>query len=146
MKAWLGLCTWKHWRGTALAAGALPPSLLVGGARAPGAPPPGSYAYASLLQVKTRIGICNSPNSNVCTKVRERPSFIFTDPILPFSLNGVIYSILCKDCYHTCHANVGQSGHSLSCRVNESQRAVRNGDTNRSAMAEHAWKEEHRGM
>ena len=62
------------------------------------------------------------------------------DPVLPTSLNSVVYRIPCKDCEH---AYVSQSGRSLSCRVKEHQRAVRNGDTNASALAEHAWKENH---
>ena len=62
------------------------------------------------------------------------------DPVPTSTLNGIIYRIPCKDCEH---AYVGQSRHSLHCRVKEHQRAVRNGDTNASALAEHAWNEEH---
>ena len=62
------------------------------------------------------------------------------DPVPTSTLNGVVYRIPCKDCEH---AYVGQSGRSLDCRVKEHQRAVRNGDTNASALAEHAWNEEH---
>ena len=62
------------------------------------------------------------------------------DPIPPTSLNDVVYRIPCRDCDN---AYVGQSGRSLSCRVKELQRAVRNGETNASALAEHARKEEH---
>ena len=55
-------------------------------------------------------------------------------------MNGVIYRIPCKDCDH---AYMGQSECCLSCRVRENQRMVWNGDTNASALAEHAWKEDH---
>ena len=40
-------------------------------------------------------------------------------------------------------ANMPMYGHLLSCRVKDHQRAVWNGDTNASALAEHAWKEKH---
>ena len=53
---------------------------------------------------------------------------------------GVVYSIPCRDCPKT---YVGQSGRSLECRVKEHQRAVKYGDTNTSAIAEHAWQEQH---
>ena len=62
------------------------------------------------------------------------------DPVPPELLNGVVYRIPCRDCDQ---AYVGQSGRSLSCRVKEHQRAFPNGDTNASALAEHAWKEGH---
>ena len=54
--------------------------------------------------------------------------------------NGVVYRISCKDCEH---AYVDQSGRSLDCRVKEHQRAVRNRETNASALAEHVWNKEH---
>ena len=38
---------------------------------------------------------------------------------------------------------MGQSRRSLDYRVKEHQRAVWNGDTNASALAEHAWNKEH---
>ena len=64
-------------------------------------------------------------------KVLVRPK----DPVPPRSLNGIIYRIPCRDCGH---AYLGQSGCSLSSRVKEHQRAVRNGDINASALVEHA--------
>ena len=53
---------------------------------------------------------------------------------------GVVYSIPCRYCPKT---YIGQSGRSLECRIKEHQRAVKYGDTNTSAIAEHAWQEQH---
>ena len=58
------------------------------------------------------------------------------DPIPLDQRNGVVYRIPCRYCAKT---YVGQSGRSLACRIKEHQRAVRNGDENASAIAEHAW-------
>lgn len=62
------------------------------------------------------------------------------DPVPLDQRNGVVYRIPCKDCEST---YVGQSGRSLACRMKEHQRAVRGGDTNASAIAEHAWGKQH---
>ena len=40
-------------------------------------------------------------------------------------------------------AYIGQSGRSLACRIKEHKRAVQNGDQNSSALAEHAWQQQH---
>ena len=42
-------------------------------------------------------------------------------------------------------AYVGQSGRSLvcTCTMKEHKRAVRNGDLNSSALAEHVWQQQH---
>ena len=62
------------------------------------------------------------------------------DPVPIEQQNGVVYRIPCGDCEST---YVGQSGRSLACRMKEHQRAVRGGDTNASAIAEHAWGHQH---
>ena len=62
------------------------------------------------------------------------------DPTPPEQRNGVIYRIPCKDCTM---AYIGQSGRSLACRIKEHKRAVQNGDQNSSALAEHAWQQQH---
>lgn len=50
---------------------------------------------------------------------------------------GIVYHIPCKDCSQT---YVSQLGHKITVH----QRAVKNGDTNTSAVAEHVWKHQHR--
>ena len=62
------------------------------------------------------------------------------DPTPPKQRNGVIYRIPCKDCTM---AYIGQLGRSLACRIKEHKRAVQNGDQNSSALAEHAWQQQH---
>ena len=62
------------------------------------------------------------------------------DPTPITSRKGVVYSIPCADC-NKCY--IGQSGRSLSCRMKEHRRAVVSGDTNASAIAEHAWTNHH---
>ena len=62
------------------------------------------------------------------------------DPVPVDQQNGVVYRIPCGDCEK---AYVGQSGCSLACRIKEHQRAVGGGDTNASAIAEHAWGQHH---
>ena len=57
------------------------------------------------------------------------------DPTPITSRKGVVYSIPCADC-NKCY--LGQSGRSLSCRIEEHRRAVISGDMNASAIAEHA--------
>ena len=49
--------------------------------------------------------------------------------------------IPCKDCPKT---YIGQSKRSLQCRMKEHERAVKNGDFNGSAIAEHCWRSGHR--
>ena len=62
------------------------------------------------------------------------------DPLPVDQKNGVVYRIPCRDCEKT---YIGQSGRSLACRMKEHQGAVRRGDTNASAIAEHAWGQQH---
>ena len=62
------------------------------------------------------------------------------DPILANEQNGVVYRISCKDCSKV---YIGQSGRFLACQMKEHRRAVQNGDTNSSAVAEHAWQNLH---
>ena len=83
----------------------------------------------------------------VKVKVRLRPNKTLRqllvrpkDKVPMEQRTGVVYSIPCRDCPKT---YVGQSGRSLECRVKEHQRAVKYGDTNTSAIAEHAWQEQH---
>ena len=40
-------------------------------------------------------------------------------------------------------AYVGQSGRTVECRMKEHKRAVEHGNIDTSAIAEHAWKEDH---
>ena len=56
------------------------------------------------------------------------------DPIPPDSRKGVVYKIRCKDCFQS---YIGQTGRTLSCRIKEHKRAVSQGDSNASALAEH---------
>ena len=63
------------------------------------------------------------------------------DPVPVERRTGIVYQIPCKDCSQT---YVGQSGRTITDRIKEHQRAVKNGDTNNSAVAEHAWKHQHR--
>ena len=63
------------------------------------------------------------------------------DPVDDHLKKGVVYRIGCKDCHQS---YIGQSGRSLSHRVQEHRRAVINADFNASALAEHAWNNGHR--
>ena len=62
------------------------------------------------------------------------------DAVDPEKKAGVIYKIPCGGCPQ---AYVGQTGRSLSHRAKEHLRACRNGDTELSAVAEHAWSSGH---
>ena len=62
------------------------------------------------------------------------------DAVDPEKKAGVIYKIPCGGCSQ---AYVGQTGRSLSHRAKEHLRACRNGDTELSAVAEHAWSSGH---
>ena len=84
------------------------------------------------LDVRVRL----RPNSTL-RQILVKPK----DPVPIEQQNGVVYRIPCGDCEST---YVGQSGRSLACRMKEHQRAVRGGDTNASAIAEHAWGHQHR--
>ena len=57
------------------------------------------------------------------------------DPIPYDQRKGIVYRIGCKECPRS---YVGQSGRSLQHRMKEHKRAVSHGDTNASALAEHA--------
>ena len=63
------------------------------------------------------------------------------DAVPMLSHNGIVYKIPCKDCPKT---YIGQSKRSLQCRMKEHERAVKNGDFNGSAIAEHCWRSGHR--
>ena len=54
---------------------------------------------------------------------------------------GVIYNIPCKDC-SSCY--IGQTSRRLCQRIKEHRRAVQAADFVTSALAEHAWTEQHR--
>ena len=62
------------------------------------------------------------------------------DPLPPNLINGVIYRVPCKQCDKV---YVGQTGRSLECRLKEHKRAVKCGNVDASAMAEHVWNEGH---
>ena len=63
------------------------------------------------------------------------------DPTPNHQQTGIIYRVTCRDCPQ---AYVGQSGRTLECRMKEHRRAVEHGNIDTSAIAEHAWKEDHR--
>lgn len=63
------------------------------------------------------------------------------DQIPNHQQTGVIYRVPCRDCQQ---AYVGQSGRTLDCRIKEHKRAVQNRNIDTSAVAEHAWKEDHK--
>lgn len=67
------------------------------------------------------------------TKVKD------VDPLL--SRAGVVYSIPCSDCeqYY-----IGETKRALGTRLKEHQANTRRGETEKSAIAEHAWKKDHR--
>ena len=54
---------------------------------------------------------------------------------------GIVYRVSCKDCPK---GYIGQSGHTLECRMKEHKRAVERGNTDMSAIAQHAWRNNHR--
>ena len=57
------------------------------------------------------------------------------DPVPHDHKKGIVYRISCKDCHQS---YIGQSGRSLQHRLREHKRAVFCGNTNVSALAEHA--------
>ena len=63
------------------------------------------------------------------------------DPVPVERRTGILYQIPCSDCSQT---YVGQSGRTIVDRIKEHQLVVKNGDTNTSVVAEHAWKHQHR--
>ena len=90
-----------------------------------------SEAVRRILNIRT----CFRPNVSLrdiltCAK----------DAVDPEKKAGVIYKIPCGGCPQ---AYVGQTGRSLSHRAKEHLRACRNGDTELSAVAEHAWSSGH---
>ena len=62
------------------------------------------------------------------------------DPVPYDRKKGIVYRIACKGCPQS---YIGQSGHSLQHRMREHKRAVSHGDTNASALAEHALRNGH---
>ena len=62
------------------------------------------------------------------------------DPTPNHQQTGIVYRVPCRDCPQ---AYVGQSGHTLECRMKEHKRAVEHGNSDTSALVEHAWKEDH---
>ena len=62
------------------------------------------------------------------------------DELSCFHKPNVVYSIPCKDCPAT---YVGQTSRQLLTRIQEHRRAVTNCDVATSAIAEHAWNEDH---
>ena len=62
------------------------------------------------------------------------------DPVPQEERVGVVYKIPCRDCTKT---YVRQSGRTLAMKLKVHQRAVRKGDVNASAIAEHVWNKQH---
>ena len=63
------------------------------------------------------------------------------DPVPVEHCTEIVYQIPCKDCSQT---YVGHLGRTITDRIKEHQWAVKNRDTNTSAVAEHTWKHQHR--
>ena len=62
------------------------------------------------------------------------------DPVLKENRSGVTYQIPCSRCPQT---YIGQTGRTLGQRLKEHQRAVRNGNTSTSALADHVYSTGH---
>ena len=62
------------------------------------------------------------------------------DPVPIKERNGVVYSIPCVECSSV---YIGQTGRSLKQRISEHRRALKNGDIQTSALAEHVFKTGH---
>ena len=62
------------------------------------------------------------------------------DPVPVDERKGVVYSIPCVECSSV---YIGQTGRSLKQRVSEHRRALKNGDIQASALAEHVLKTGH---
>ena len=62
------------------------------------------------------------------------------DVVPVIEMSDVVYCIPCKDCPAT---YVGETTRKLVRRLDEHKRAVRKGEMELSALAEHAWKEGH---
>ena len=63
------------------------------------------------------------------------------DPTLNRQQTGVMYRVPCRYCPKV---HEGLSGRTLECRMKEYKRAVEHENSDTSALAEHAWKEDHR--
>jgi len=59
----------------------------------------------------------------------------------PNDITGVIYRIPCQDCDHS---YVGETGRTLRTRLSEHRRNCRNGEVERSGVAQHTIEEDHR--
>ena len=84
----------------------------------------------------------------VDVKVRMRPYRTLRqilvrpkDPVPAEEKTGVVYRIPCRDCPQ---AYIGQTGQTLTCRLKEHKRATERGNIDVSAVAEHAWVNNHR--
>ena len=62
------------------------------------------------------------------------------DPVPIKERKGVVYSIPCVECSSV---YIGQTGRSLKQRISEHRRALKNGDVQTSALAEHVFKTGH---
>ncbi|XP_041467403.1 uncharacterized protein LOC121417737 [Lytechinus variegatus] len=62
------------------------------------------------------------------------------DPIPTYRKDGVVYQIPCKDCNFS---YIGETGRPVKERLTEHQRDVRQRNTILSAVAEHAWEQQH---
>ena len=81
--------------------------------------------------------ICHDSSMKTSTDYSPEPlmlSSVDTASLLP--LKDASSALECMDCTK---AYVGQSGRTICDRVKEHQRAVKNGDTDSSAIAEHTW-------
>ena len=74
--------------------------------------------------------------SNTIRQYLSRPKDVI--PLL--SRSGVVYSIPCNDCNYT---YIGETGCHLSTRLKQHQEAVKKGQTEKSAVAEHVWSNQH---
>ena len=74
--------------------------------------------------------------SNTIRQYLSRPK----DTIPPLLRSGVVYSIPCSDCPYT---YIGETGCHLATRLKQHRDAVRKGQTEKSAVAEHVWSNQH---
>ena len=88
--------------------------------------------------------ILSSLDIRVCFKPHLTLRRLFPSPKdkpIDSDSSGIVYNIPCKDC-SSCY--IGQTGRKLSQRLSEHKRAVVGADFNTSALAEHAWTNDHR--
>lgn len=87
----------------------------------------------TLAQLKVRV--CYKPHRTL-RQLLSNPK----DTIPDLQKSGVVYQIPCASCSAS---YIGQSGRRLEQRIKEHKRAVATADLKSSALAEHAWSNEH---